>query len=100
MEKEIEKDLLRKEEMELYKAVSLLKSSDEVAKFLRDLLTFDEIRESSNRFAAAKLLKKKVTVREISKKTKMSSATISRINFWLHHGTGGYRLVLDRLRVK
>lgn len=98
MNREIEKDLLEKQEKELYKAVSILKSADEAALFLRDLLTYDEIKEASNRFAVVKLLKKNVTVREIAKKTKMSSATISRINFWLHHGTGGYRLVLQRLK--
>ena len=98
MEKEIEKDLMGTNELELYKAISSLSSPEEASKLLRDLLTFDEIKEISNRFAVVKLLNNKVTVREIVKRTKTSSATVSRINFWLHHGTGGYRLVLQKLR--
>lgn len=98
MNKDIEKELLGDGERRLYKAIASLKSERDAAQFLRDLLTFDEIKEAANRFAVAGLLSKKITVREISKKTKMSSATISRINFWLHHGTGGYRLVLQKLK--
>lgn len=98
MKREIEKDLKTDDQRALYEAVQILESPDQVMRFLRDLLTFDEIREISKRFAVVKMLNDKKTVREISKKTKMSSATISRINFWLHHGTGGYRLVLEKLK--
>ena len=34
---------------------------------------------------------------EIEKETGISSVTISRINYWLHHGMGGYKLMLSRL---
>ena len=35
---------------------------------------------------------------EISRETGASTATITRIASWLHHGEGGYRLMLDRVR--
>jgi uncharacterized protein YerC len=35
---------------------------------------------------------------EISKRTGASTATITRIASWLHHGEGGYRLLLDRVK--
>lgn len=70
---------------------------DEIARFLRDVLTFEEIDEAIRRFEAARMLTKKATFRDIAKKTGMSSATIARINYWLEHGTGGYRLALRKL---
>jgi uncharacterized protein YerC len=33
---------------------------------------------------------------EISRTTGASTATVTRIAQWLHHGTGGYREALDR----
>ena len=35
---------------------------------------------------------------EISKRTGASTATITRIASWLHHGEGGYKAMLDRLK--
>ena len=49
------------------------------------------------RWAVARLLTTHLPYREISDQTGVSTATITRINQWLQHGAGGYRLVLDRL---
>ena len=38
-----------------------------------------------------------LSYREIADQTGVSTATITRINQWLQHGTGGYRQALDRL---
>ncbi|MGA7271934.1 MAG: Trp family transcriptional regulator [Acidimicrobiia bacterium] len=35
--------------------------------------------------------------REIAELTGASTATITRINQWLRHGAGGYRMVLERM---
>jgi uncharacterized protein YerC len=35
---------------------------------------------------------------EISRRTGASTATITRIASWLHHGEGGYQSMLDRLK--
>lgn len=74
-----------------------LKTVEEVEKFLRDLLTIQEIETFSQRFAAAKMLDEKETYTMIEAKTSMSSATIARIKNWLDYGEGGYRLVIDRM---
>ncbi len=97
MARSIEPQLNGKSTKQLYRVLASLSRPDEVAKFLRDLLTFEEIEESARRFEVAKLLTKEKTFREIAAKTKMSTATIARINSWLHHGTGGYRLALRML---
>ena len=38
------------------------------------------------------------SLREISKKVGSSTATITRVAHWLHHGKGGYKLMLERLK--
>jgi len=98
MRRELEPQLNNKKSKRLYNVLAKISKSDEMAAFLRDLLTIEEIEEMVRRFEVAELLSKGMTTRVISKKTKMSSATISRINYWLHHGMGGYGLALEKLK--
>lgn len=95
--KNIEKQLNSKEAKRLYRAITALDNEKDVVSFLRDLLTMEEIEEAIRRFDVAKMLTDKKTFREITQKTQMSSTTIARINYWLNHGTGGYRIALERL---
>ena len=48
------------------------------------------------RWAVVRLLDNGLHYAEISKRTGASTATITRIAQWLHHGTGGYREALER----
>lgn len=93
----MEKDLKNRQAKELFLAISKLENADECAKFLRDLCTFSEIKAMIERFQVAKMVSKKQTYRRIAKETGISSATITRVAHWLHHGTGGYSLILDRM---
>lgn len=86
-----------KELKELYEAVLQLKSTDECKKFFRDLCTTSEIAAMSERFRVVKMIEKEIPYREISKKVGSSTATITRVAHFFHHGKGGYKLVLDRL---
>lgn len=74
-----------------------LKTTDEVERFLRDLLTPAEIKEFASRLEAARLLSRDVQYNTISESTGLSSATIARIAKWLNGSLGGYRLILARL---
>lgn len=94
---QIEKELNSKQVKALISTLASLSSEKETSAFIRDVFTYSEIRDAARRLQAAKLLDKKVTVRRIASATHMSSATISRINYWLHHGTGGYRAALKGL---
>lgn len=96
--KQLEKDLQTKEVKDLFQAILTLKNKKECACFLRDLLTIEEIKEFSRRWQVAKMLAKKLSFSKIEKKTGMSSATISRINYWFHHGMGGYKELLKKVR--
>jgi len=82
---------------ELLAAIVSLDTVDEAAQFMRDLCTRRELEEMSNRWEAVKLLDQGIPYRDISDRTGLSTATITRINQWLQHGTGGYRSMLAKL---
>ena len=73
-------------------------SSQECKAFLRDLCTLSEIEAIIERLRVAKMVKDNIPYREISEKTGSSTATVTRVAHWLHHGMGGYELVLDRMK--
>jgi len=81
---------------EVYEAVLKLETVEECKKFFRDLCTLSELNTMAERFAVAKMVNQNTPYREISKKTGSSTATITRVAHWLHHGKGGYKLILER----
>jgi TrpR-related protein YerC/YecD len=85
-----------KEINDLYEAVLKLESVDECRRFLRDLLTENEIKEFSERWKVAQLLAKGVPYSRIEEETGLSSRTIARVGRWLKRGKGGYTLVLKK----
>lgn len=82
----------------LLKTILSLKNKEECWKFFRDLLTEPEIKEFANRWKVARMLDQKISYEEIEKETGMSSTTIARVNKWLTHGKGGYKLMLKRTK--
>ena len=82
---------------ELIGALLRLDSPDEAARFLRDLCTLGELRDLAQRWAVVRLLHQGLHYADISKRTGASTATITRIASWLHHGEGGYQAMLAKL---
>ena len=82
----------------LFAAILALESVEEAETFFRDLCTRRELEEMSHRWTIARLLDEGLPYREIAERTGASTATISRINQWLQHGTGGYRRMIDRMK--
>lgn len=82
----------------LFEAVLRLETIDEAAAFFRDLCTLKELNDLSHRWEVAHLLDQGLPYREIADRTGASTATITRINQWLQHGAGGYRLALERTK--
>ena len=66
------------------------------ARFLRDLCTLRELHDMAQRWQVVQLLALGRHYAEISRETGASTATITRIAQWFHHGTGGYREALER----
>jgi len=82
---------------ELFSAILLLRTIDECYMFFEDICTVAELQEMSRRLLAAKMLNENIPYNEITAKTGLSTATISRVNRCLRYGADGYKLVLERL---
>ena len=83
---------------ELVAAFVRLRDPNVVAAFLRDLCTTTELDALGQRLPVARLVDEGVHYQEISRRTGASTATVTRVAQWLHHGEGGYRTVLKRGR--
>ena len=81
----------------LFKAILSLENEKECAVFFEDLCTIKEIKDMVDRLEVANLLLEGETYETIVKKTKMSSATISRVNRCIQYGKGGYKKILSRI---
>lgn len=88
----------KREYTRLFNAILNLKSEKECADFFEDLCTIKELNDMHDRLEVAQCLINGDTYEIIGKKTKMSSATISRVNRCIQYGTGGYRKILERIK--
>lgn len=80
----------------LYDTLIKLENRAEAKALLEDLLTYKELESLSQRAYAAKLLINGNTYDEITKKTNISSATLSRVNKCILHGSGGYKQFIKK----
>jgi TrpR-related protein YerC/YecD len=82
----------------LVKALLSLENEKECDALLEDLLTKKEINDMAQRMLVAKRLSEQVVYSKIVEETGASTATISRVNRAYNYGTGGYAMVLDRVK--
>lgn len=82
----------------LYDAVLKMKDRSDCQKFLRDICTLKEVEIMAERWKIVRLLEEQKTYRQIAEETGCSTTLVTRVAFWLHHGKGGYRLVLNRMK--
>ena len=80
----------------LFNAILRLETPEEAERFFRDLCTLNELHDMAQRWAVVRLLDGGKHYAEISRETGASTATITRIASWLHHGEGGYQAMLAR----
>ena len=83
---------------ELFEAILSLKNREECYAFLEDICTIKELLEMSQRLSVAKLLSRGMSYSQISQKTGVSTATISRISRCIEYGSGGYKMIIERLQ--
>ena len=81
----------------LFEAILSLNSQEECYRLFEDLCTIHEIQSLAQRLEVAKLLREHITYHEIAERTGASTATISRVNRCLTYGADGYNIVLDRM---
>ena len=82
----------------MYKAILSLETVEECMKFFDDLCTVSEIMAMEQRYQVASCLDDGMIYNEILAETGASSATISRVNRSLQYGSGGYAIVMGRLK--
>lgn len=83
---------------QLFRAVLSLRDLDECYRFFGDLLTVQELSAFAQRLQVARMLSEGKTYETIRGEIATSSSTITRVNTELRYGSGGYQMVLDRLR--
>lgn len=81
----------------LCRALCSLDSEGAARSLLSDLCTTREVDDLAQRLEVATLLARGASYASVSGETGASSTTVSRVNKCLHGGSGGYRLVLERL---
>ncbi|MEK7158019.1 MAG: YerC/YecD family TrpR-related protein [Patescibacteria group bacterium] len=86
-----------KDKTRLIQAILALETESEARRFLRDLMTENEIEEFAKRLKAAAMLAEGASYVAIEKDTGLSSTTIARVAKWLNGKAGGYRAVINKL---
>jgi len=81
----------------LFAALNMLQTENEVRAFLEDVCTIKEIMDIAQRLHVAEMLHAGASYQTITKATGASTATISRVGKCLEYGSGGYKLVLERM---
>jgi TrpR-related protein YerC/YecD len=83
---------------DLFGAIKLLRSEEEVERFFRDLCTTGELEAMGHRWRVAQLLDQGLPYQEIARISGASTATVTRVAQWLRRGEDGYRLMLSRTK--
>lgn len=86
--------------LKLARSVALLSTVEEVAQFLKDLLSESEVLMLARRLQIAELLTEGRTYEQIRKELKVGWNTIAKVQTWLSLYGEGYRLVINRTKPK
>jgi TrpR-related protein YerC/YecD len=85
---------------ELMHAISLLNNEQEALQFFTDLCTPAELEAMADRWQVVPLLSQGIPYRTIHEQTAVSVTTITRVARFLSFGTGGYKLIAERMKKK
>ncbi|MGH9303907.1 MAG: YerC/YecD family TrpR-related protein [Acidimicrobiales bacterium] len=81
---------------DLLGAIVALRDRERARSFFRDLCTIGELEAMARRWEVVRLVDAGEAYLEISKRTGASTATVTRVAHWLHHGEGGYAAALHK----
>ena len=82
----------------LAETIAALRDADEIKRFLRDLCTRAELEALAHRWLIARLLDEGLPYLAVAEKAEASTAPVTRVSQWLHHGVGGYEVALERTK--
>jgi TrpR-related protein YerC/YecD len=92
-------NLVSRETDELFDAILSLKSREECYMFFEDITTIQEVKALALRLQIAKrLYYNDETYAAISQEYGVSATTTGRVKNSIMYGSGGYRMILDRMR--
>jgi TrpR-related protein YerC/YecD len=83
---------------DLFEAIHLLRTPEEVEHFFRDLCTLSELEAMAHRWRVARLLDEGLPYQQIARISGASTATVTRVAQWLRRGENGYQLMLERTK--
>ncbi|MBX9723591.1 MAG: hypothetical protein K2X81_19460 [Candidatus Obscuribacterales bacterium] len=83
---------------DLLKVFLSLKNEEELKMFFRDLMSERDLREFAMRWEVAKKLDAGETYEKIQEQSGEAMATIAKISRWLKEGTGGYKMMIERMK--
>lgn len=83
---------------EFFRSITMLKDIEECYKYFEDVCTVKEVQTISQRLEVAKALSEGESYQQVSERTGASSATVGRVKRCLEYGTGGYAMMLERLK--
>ena len=83
---------------EFFRSIIMLKDIDECYKYFEDVCTVKEVQTISQRLEVAKALAAGESYQQVTEQTGASSATVGRVKRCLEYGTGGYEMMLERLK--
>lgn len=81
---------------DLYAALLMLETPQEMEAFLADLCTPTEITAFADRWHAARLLHQGLSQRDVAGRTGIALATVTRVARFLARGSGGYLTIIRR----
>jgi len=93
LSKDEQADLL----FDLLSAFTLLKTTEDAAAFITDLLTSDEVKFLSKRLRIAKMILADSTYRDIETKLRVSHSTIAKVAVWLQEKGEGFRKIVKNI---
>lgn len=79
-------------------ALASIKSPIEAAEFLQDLISAQEAEMLAKRLKIAEMLIDGLKYSQIQETLKVCPTTIARVGEWLRYSSGGYRLIISRIK--
>ena len=94
-EKDLTEIKLPEQIEELFNAIVKLDNVEDCYSFFDDLCTYKEIEQMAQRVTAARLLIEGYTYEEVISRTKISSATLSRVSKCVKYGKGYNKILKE-----
>lgn len=84
----------------LINLLATIKSPEDMLLIMQDICTPAELKALSDRLHVLPYIAENISYRDIHQQTGVSITTVGRVARHLHHGCGGYSLLIDKYKLK